>query len=100
MKTLTCLLLLFFSFLLLPDFLSAQAVTVSGKITNGENREPVPAASVVLKGGTGGTLTDNQGNFKLTVNHAFPFTIVISSIGYEAKEVEVQSSSASLDISL
>jgi outer membrane receptor protein involved in Fe transport len=100
MKTLTCLLLLFFSFLLSPDFLSAQAVTVSGKITNGENQEPVPAASVVVKGGTGGTLTDKQGNFKLTVNHAFPFTIVISSIGFETKEVEVQSSSPSLDVSL
>ena len=100
MKTLTHLLLLFFICFLMPGVLSAQSVTVSGKITNSENQEAIPAASVVLKGGTGGTYTDNHGNFKLSVNQAFPFTLVISSIGYETKEVVVVSASASLEISL
>jgi len=100
MKTLThhlflCLLLFFFL-----GTISAQTVTISGKINNGDNQEAIPAASVALKGGTGGTYSDNHGNFKLTVNHAFPFTLVISSIGFETREVVVESSSAALDISL
>ncbi len=78
----------------------AQAVIVSGKISNGESKEAVPAASVVLKGGTTGTFTDNHGNFKLSVNHAFPFTLVISSIGYETKEFEIGSASSTIAIEL
>jgi outer membrane receptor protein involved in Fe transport len=100
MKTLTHLLLLcLFHFFFLGS-LSAQSVTISGKIKNGDNQEAVPAASVTLKGSTGGTYSDNHGNFKLTVNHAFPFTLVISSIGFETKEVVVESPSASLEVAL
>jgi len=100
MKTLTHLLLLcLFHFFFLGS-LSAQSVTISGKINNGDNQEAVPAASVTLKGSTGGTYSDNHGNFKLTVNHAFPFTLVISSIGFETKEVVVESPSALLEVAL
>src|SRR3984957_15436601 len=78
----------------------AQTVTVSGKISNGDSKEAVPAASVLIKGGTTGTFSDNHGNFKLSVNHAFPFTLVISSIGYETKEFEVVSASSLIGIEL
>jgi outer membrane receptor protein involved in Fe transport len=78
----------------------AQAVTISGKISNGESKETVPAASVLLKGGTAGTYSDSHGNFKLTITHSFPFTLIISSIGYETKEFEVESSSAAIEIEL
>jgi outer membrane receptor protein involved in Fe transport len=78
----------------------AQAVTVSGKITNVDSKETVPAASILLKGGTTGTYSDSHGNFKLTINHSFPFTLVISSIGYETKEFEVESSTATIEIEL
>lgn len=78
----------------------AQSVTVTGKISNGDSKEAVPAASVLLKGGTAGTYSDNHGNFKLTVNHALPFTLLITSIGYETKEVLVESVSATLDIEM
>ncbi len=100
MKTLTHLLLLCAVYFLLPVNLSAQSVTVSGKITNAENQEAVPAASIVLKGGTGGTYSDNHGNFKLTVNHPFPFSLLVSSIGFETKEILVASASAALQIDL
>ncbi|HTB24297.1 MAG TPA: TonB-dependent receptor [Puia sp.] len=78
----------------------AQTVTVSGKISNGDSKEAVPAASVLIKGGTTGTFTDNHGNFKLSVNHAFPFTLVISSIGFETKEFEIVSASSTIEIEL
>ena len=102
MKTITrasafCVFLLL---LLLQNNIFAQSVTINGKISNGENKEAVPAASVVLKGGTAGTYSDNQGNFKLTINHSFPFTLTISSVGYETKEVIVESGSTAIDVDL
>ena len=100
MKTLTRAFVAFLLSFLFLTKISAQSVTVSGKINNGENQEAVPAASVVLKGGTVGTYSDSHGNFKLTVNHAFPFTLIISSVGFETKEVLVESATTALQIDL
>jgi outer membrane receptor protein involved in Fe transport len=92
-------------FVLLISFLSlnsifAQTVAVTGKISSSDNEEAVPAASVILKGGTTGTYSDSHGNFKITVNHAFPFTLIVSSVGYETKEIQVESASAPIEIVL
>src|SRR5450631_1145536 len=100
MKTLTRAV---FAFLLSFLFINrnfGQSQNVSGKINNGETKEGIPAASVILKGGTTGTYSDSHGNFKLPVNHSFPFTLIISSIGYETKEWVVESASAVLEIEL
>src|ERR1700733_11112431 len=77
----------------------AQTQTISGKISNGENKEPVPAASVLIKGGTRGTYTDNHGNFKLTVQ-TFPVTLIISSVGFETQEFQVESASTVIAIDM
>ena len=100
MKTSLRLILLSSICFLILNKTIAQSVTITGKINNGESKEEVPAASVLLKGGTTGTYSDSHGNFKLNVNHAFPFTIIISSIGYETKEMVVESASSSLEIEL
>ncbi len=94
MKTTTRTTILLFISLIFLNGIFAQSQTVTGKITNAESKEAVPAASVVLKGGSNGTYTDGQGNFKLTIAHSFPFTLVISSIGYETKEFIVESASS------
>lgn len=78
----------------------SQSVTITGKINNGDNSEPVPAASVLIKGATGGTYTDNHGNFKLSVHQSFPVTIIISSVGFETKEFLVESASSPISIDL
>jgi outer membrane receptor protein involved in Fe transport len=52
----------------------------------------------LIKGGTRGTYTDNHGNFKLNVNQAVPFTIIISSVGFETKEFVVESASSGTGI--
>jgi outer membrane receptor protein involved in Fe transport len=77
-----------------------QSLTVTGKISNEETSEAVPAASVLLKGATAGTYSDNHGNFKLMVNQSLPITLIISSVGYETKEFVIQSASTSIDITL
>src|SRR5437868_6420226 len=75
----------------------AQTQTITGKISNAENKEPVPAASVLIRGGTHGTYTDNHGNFKLSVQ-SFPVTLIISSVGYETQEVRIESASSVISV--
>ena len=42
---------------------SAQTTTITGNVHNSATKEVVPAASVLIKGATTGTFTDNKGNF-------------------------------------
>jgi TonB-dependent starch-binding outer membrane protein SusC len=67
-----------------------QDIPITGKVT-GENGESLPGVSVTVKGGGGGTSTDNSGDFKLTVpGNAI---LVVSYIGYETQEIHVDSQS-------
>jgi outer membrane receptor protein involved in Fe transport len=94
---------IFFMLMLSLLFLNrnfAQTQTVTGKILNSENKDAVPAASVLLKGSSGGTYSDGQGIFKITIGHPFPVTLVISSIGYETREYVVESASTNIEIEL
>ena len=68
--------------------LSAQG-TVRGKVTD-SNSEPIPGATVILKGTTTGTVTDVDGNFSIAVSGDNP-VLVISSTGYEKQEITVGS---------
>jgi TonB-linked SusC/RagA family outer membrane protein len=67
-----------------------QDIPVTGKVT-GEDGEPLTGVSITLKGGTGGTSTDNNGNFKLTVPENG--ILLISYIGYQTQELPVDSQS-------
>lgn len=59
--------------------------TVSGRVTD-ENGEPVAGATIMMKQGKAGTVSDNNGFFKLQ-NISGSGTFVISAVGYESKEV-------------
>jgi outer membrane receptor protein involved in Fe transport len=100
MKTFTRAFIVFLVGFLFLNKCFAQTITVSGKINNGDSKEAVPAATVLLKGGTAGTFSDSHGNFKIAVNHAFPFTLIISSIGYETREILIESASPTIEIDL
>ncbi|MEM8965805.1 MAG: TonB-dependent receptor [Bacteroidota bacterium] len=82
-----CLYLLLLS-LLLSMSGYAQDKTVSGTVTDGENNETLPGVNVLIKGTTQGTVTDMNGEYRLTVpsNDA---VIVFTSIGYTPEEVTV-----------
>src|SRR5688500_5179998 len=60
-------------------------VVINGKVT-GEGGVPLSGVSVVVKGTTIGTTTNNEGNFSLTAPDA-NVTLVISSVGYDAQEI-------------
>ncbi|GAB3313267.1 TonB-dependent receptor [Larkinella ripae] len=71
----------------------AQNQTVSGRITAGESGEALPGVSVVIKGTTQGTNTDNTGKYTLRLPNPNA-TLVVSFIGYLSKEVVVNGRSA------
>lgn len=62
-------------------------ITVTGKIT-GDNGEPLAGVSIMVKGTTRGTTTDNIGVYTLSVDK--DAVLVISYIGYETREVAVK----------
>lgn len=65
-------------------------INVSGKVTDSENGEAIPGVSVLLKGGTKGTVTDANGNFSLVVPDT-KAVLVFSYVGYTPQEVSVGS---------
>ena len=67
---------------------------ITGKVVDQTN-EPLPSASIVVKGTTNGTSTDFDGNFTLTAK-SNSGVIVISFVGYTTKEVAFSSSNNNL----
>ncbi len=69
--------------------LSAQERTVSGKVTSVEDGSALPGVNVVIKGTTVGTVTDAQGNYKLSVPTGESSSLVFSFIGFNTTEVTI-----------
>jgi outer membrane receptor protein involved in Fe transport len=82
------------SLLLMITIAASSQTTISGTIRNSTNKEVIPFATVSIKGSNAGTFTNDKGNFKLTTSHALPFTLVVSSVGFSAKDVAVSSAGA------
>src|SRR5215216_2217449 len=72
--------------------------TVTGNVKNNKTKESIPAVSVTIKGASGGAFTDEKGNFKFTTTQKPPFTLVISSIGFETKEIEYSGQSVDVEL--
>jgi len=76
----------------------SQNSTITGTVSNSTTKEKVGAVSVLVKGSSDGTFTDDKGSFKLTVHKALPVTLIFSSIGYELQEMTVNSASEPIKI--
>jgi iron complex outermembrane receptor protein len=81
--------LLFSLLLLLPLTMVAQ--TVKGKVTD-VSGEGLPYMNVVEKGTSNGVVSDDNGEFSITLK-SLPTTLVISSMGFETKTVKVSNAS-------
>jgi TonB-linked SusC/RagA family outer membrane protein len=64
-----------------------QDITVSGKVTS-TSGETLPGVNVLLKGTNTGTVTNLEGQYKLSVPTPSS-VLVFSFIGYETQEVEI-----------
>ena len=78
----------------------AQTVTISGTVRNSTSKEGVPAVSIAIKGTSTGTYTDDKGAFSISTSAKLPVTLAFSSVGFESKEVEVSTTSTTLEIDL
>ena len=60
-------------------------LSVSGKITSGEDKSPLPGVNILVKGTTNGTISDLNGDYKLTVNSSNDI-LVYSFVGFLTQE--------------
>jgi iron complex outermembrane recepter protein len=61
--------------------------TVSGKVIDASNSEILIGATVSIKGTTNGASTDANGEFSLITGQKLPFTLIVSSVGYQKREI-------------
>lgn len=77
-------------FFLLSLPLFSQQNAISGKVKNKLTNEELSSITIVIKGTSSGTYTDNKGNFVIHTP-TLPVTLVLSSVGFETTEINVAS---------
>jgi len=80
--------ILFLAVIGISNLLSAQSqqVTISGIVKNNEN--PIPFASIYVKGGNQGTNTDNNGKYEITLS-AGKITLIAQAQGFKSSRKEL-----------
>lgn len=84
------LLIMLLFFVALSFKVEAQQRVITGTITSGSDKEPIPGANVQIKGTTVGSITDLDGNFSINVPSDNSI-LVFSYIGYLTQEITVGS---------
>ena len=75
---------------LLPVLTFAQ---FSGRVVN-QNNQAIPFASINIKNTTKGTISDSSGRFSIITDQSFPLLLIVSSAGYEKREVVIKNENA------
>jgi len=65
----------------------AQEISISGKVISGEDKSTMPGVNVVIKGTAVGTVTDQDGNYK--INASSDAVLVFSFVGFTSYEAAV-----------
>lgn len=90
--------LLMWIMMLMALSLSAQDLTVTGKVTSADDGSGLPGVNVIEKGTTNGAVTDAQGSYTLA-NVSSESTLVFSFIGFRTVELSV-GGRATIDVQL
>ncbi len=75
-------------FLLATTTLFAQEREVRGQIISSEDNKPLVGATVTVKGEKKATVTDAQGNYRITVGPNVT-TLVVTSVGFIPQEINI-----------
>lgn len=87
-------------FLLIMFFFTAHSQTnVTGTVVD-NNNSPLFGANILVIGSAQGTVTDFEGKFTLLVTQAPPFTIEVSSVGYEPQQVRITANNQDVNVRL
>lgn len=79
--------------------LLAQSHTISGRITDEQNRQPLAFVNVVANEGVTGTMSDINGRYEISSDEPI-HKIKFSSVGYETKTVDIQNNAKKCNIAL
>ncbi len=69
------------------DLLANAVKPISGRVLNADG-EPIVGASVIVKGATGGSVTNAEGYFKINVEDKDRI-LVVSFVGYKKQEITI-----------
>lgn len=78
--------LMLLQFLCITGLAMAQNITVKGRVVNNDG-QPLQGASVVVKGTTGGTTANDNGDFTISV--PANSTLIISAVDFTPQEIKV-----------
>lgn len=87
--------------ILLPAlFLSTQTnAQLAGQVIN-EKNEGIPGASVLIRGTTTGTHTDTAGFFSIASTPKIPYTVSVSSVAYEPRNINIRKENDTIIVKL
>src|SRR3954468_1663212 len=77
----------------------AQSLKISGKIISAKDNSPVAGATISLKGKSQSVAANINGSFSLNVPPG-QVTLLISSVGFEAREFKADAGNNSITITL
>ncbi len=84
---------------LVIQYVTAQTVPCKGTVIDGVTKEPIANASVQIKPGNQGTVTNQKGEFELPLS-ATQQELVVSLIGYQSTKIWVSQQQPALVIAL
>ena len=107
-KKIICILLIVSLWQMAPAIITAQQTVqqprryISGRITDAEDGEPVPAVTVFFTNTTFGTTTDLEGNYRLRIPGEGSYSLTVSHVSYQTviKETEPGIGSPVFDVAL
>jgi len=71
---------------------------LDGIVIDAVTKEPVIGASINIKGTTHGAVTDFDGKFYFQTGQKFPYTLIVSFLGYKKAEIVVNSNPVVIDL--
>jgi len=71
---------------------------LEGTVVDAVTKEPVIGASINIKGTTHGVVTDFDGKFYFQTGQKFPYTLIVSYLGYKKAEVVVNKNAVVIDL--
>ena len=80
--------ILLLAFTLLYQIGYAQ-IQISGTVIDGQTKETLIGANVIVKGTNNGTSTDFNGNYILSISDPLPIILSVSYLGYKLTEIEI-----------
>lgn len=72
---------------------------LDGTVIDAVSKDPIIGASVNIKGTTHGVQTDLDGKFHFQTGQKFPYTLIVSYLGYKKAEVVVNANAVIIELS-